>query len=116
MLKLDISRRRGISMPYDPTIYQGSAAYYMRGRPAYSPALVPTLVAELGLDGSGRLLDVGCGPGVLALALATRFAEVIALDPDAEMLAEGARRAAAAGISRIHWVQALAEDIPKLGL
>src|SRR5690242_18987392 len=57
------------SMPYDPTIYQGSATYYIHGRPAYSPALVPTLAAELGLDGSGRLLDVGCGPGVLAIAL-----------------------------------------------
>jgi len=41
---------------------------------------------------------------------------VIALDPDAEMLAEGARCAADAGISNIRWVQALAEDIPTLSL
>jgi SAM-dependent methyltransferase len=103
-------------MPYDPTIYQGSAAYYAPGRPPYSRALVPTLAAELSLDGSGRLLDVGCGPGVLAIALAGYFAEVIALDPDAEMLAEGARRASDAGITNIRWVQALAEDIPTLSL
>jgi ubiquinone/menaquinone biosynthesis C-methylase UbiE len=103
-------------MPYDPTIYQGSAAYYAHGRPGYSRALAPTLAAELGLDGAGRLLDVGCGPGVLAIALADRFVEVIGLDPDAEMLAEGARRAVVAGISTIRWVQALAEDIPALGL
>ncbi len=103
-------------MPYDPTIYQGSAAYYAHGRPSYSHALVPTLAAELGLDGSGRLLDVGCGPGVLAITLAGCFAEVIALDPDAEMLAEGARRAVDAGIANIRWVQALAEAIPALGL
>ena len=45
-------------MPYDPTIYQGSAVYYAYGRPPYSRALVPTLAAELGLDGSGRLIDV----------------------------------------------------------
>jgi ubiquinone/menaquinone biosynthesis C-methylase UbiE len=103
-------------MPYDPTIYQGSAAYYAHGRPPYSRALVPALAAELGLDGSGRLLDVGCGPGVLAIALASCFAEVIALDPDAEMLAEGTRRAVDAGIANINWVPALAEDIPALGL
>ncbi len=103
-------------MPYDPTIYQGSAAYYAHGRPPYSRALVPTLTAELGLDGSGRLLDVGCGPGVLAIALANCFAEVSALDPDAAMLAEGAQRAVAAGIANIRWVQALAEDIPTLSL
>lgn len=103
-------------MDYDSTIYQGSAAYYVLGRPAYSRALVPTLATELGLDGSGRLLDVGCGPGVLAIALADYFAEVVGLDPDAAMLAEGARRAVAAGISTITWVQAVAEAIPTLGL
>lgn len=103
-------------MFYDPTIYQGSAVYYAHGRPAYSRALVPTLAAELGLDGSGRLLDVGCGPGVLAITLADCFAEVVGLDPDAAMLAEGARRAIADGISNVRWVQALAEDIPTLGL
>ena len=50
-------------MRYDPTIYQGSAAYYAQGRPPYARALVPTLATALGLDGTGRLLDVGCGPG-----------------------------------------------------
>jgi SAM-dependent methyltransferase len=103
-------------MPYDATIYRGSAAYYVHGRPPYSRALVPTLAAEVGLDGSGRLLDVGCGPGVLTIALAGCFAEAIGLDPDAEMLAEGARRAAEAGVGNIRWVQALAEDIPTLDL
>ena len=68
------------------------------------------------IAGVGLNLDVGCGPGVLAIALANCFAEVIALDPDAEMLAEGARCAADAGISNIRWVQALAEDIPTLSL
>ncbi len=85
-------------MPYDPTIYQGSATYYVQGRPPYSSALATTLASELGLDGSGRLLDVGCGPGVLTITLAGYFEEVIGLDPDAEMLAEGARRAGQAGI------------------
>ncbi len=101
-------------MPYDPTLYQGSAAYYAHGRPPYSRALVPTLAAAVGLDGSGRLLDMGCGPGVLAIALADCFAEIIALDPDAEMLAAGRRRADQAGIANIRWVQALAEDLPTL--
>jgi SAM-dependent methyltransferase len=104
------------TMPYDPTIYQGSAAYYARGRPPYSPTLAFTLAAELGLDGTGRLLDVGCGPGMLTIELADCFSQVIGLDPDAEMLAEGTRRAAEARIENIRWVHALAEDIPKLEL
>jgi SAM-dependent methyltransferase len=103
-------------MPYDPTLYRDTAAYYTPGRPPYSRALVPTLRAEVGLDGSGRLLDVGCGPGPLAIALARSFSETIGLEPDAAMLAEAARRAAEAGVDTIRWVQALAEDIPALGL
>jgi ubiquinone/menaquinone biosynthesis C-methylase UbiE len=101
---------------YDPTIYRGTAAYYTRGRPAYSHTLAATLAAELGLDGAGRLLDVGCGPGVLAVELAGRFSQIVGLDPDADMLAEGARRAAAADIAHIRWVQARGEDLPTLDL
>ena len=103
-------------MPYDPTLYRGSAAYYVQGRPPYSRALGTTLVAEVGLDGSGRLLDIGCGPGVLTITLADYFEQAIGLDPDAEMLAEGARRAEQAGIDTIQWVQALAEDLTRLDL
>jgi ubiquinone/menaquinone biosynthesis C-methylase UbiE len=103
-------------VPYDPTLYQGAAPHYAPGRPAYSRELVATLTAEVGLDGSGRLLDVGCGPGILTVELAPSFEEAIGLDPDAEMLGEGARRAREAGIDNIRWVQALAEAIPSLDL
>jgi SAM-dependent methyltransferase len=102
--------------PYDPTIYRGSAAYYARGRPPYSRALASTLAAEVGLDGSGRLLDVGCGPGTITIELADRFEEAIGLDPDNEMLTAAAERARAAGIDNIRWVQALAEELPTLEL
>lgn len=105
-----------ITMPYDPTIYHGSAAYYVRGRPPYSRDLAPTLAAEAGLDPASRLLDVGCGPGVIALALAGSVAEAVGLDPDADMLAAAAERAAQAGIANARWVQAVAEDLAALGL
>ena len=99
-------------MPYDPTIYLGSAAHYRCGRPAYSPDLEAVLARETGLDGRGRLLDAGCGPGILAVRLAHLFEQVVGLDPDPEMLAEGGRAAAAKGISNIRWVKGLAEDLP----
>jgi len=105
-----------ITMPHDPTLYRGTAAYYARGRPPYSQTLAATLAAELELDGGGRLLDVGCGPGVLTVELANHFSQAVGIDPDAEMLAEGARRAAEAGIVNIQWMQARAEDIPTLEL
>jgi SAM-dependent methyltransferase len=101
---------------WDPSLYAGSAPYYVQGRVSYSPELVDALVAELALDGSGRLLDVGCGPGSLTLLLAPWFERVTGLDADAQMLAEGARQAEAAGITNVEWVRLRAEDIaPALG-
>ncbi|HLK77455.1 MAG TPA: methyltransferase domain-containing protein [Streptosporangiaceae bacterium] len=99
-------------MPYDPTIYLGSAPHYRCGRPAYSPELEAALTQQTGLDGNGRLLDVGCGPGVLTVRLAHLFTQAVGLDPDAGMLAEGRRAAGERKVGNIRWVQGLAEDLP----
>jgi precorrin-6B methylase 2 len=101
-------------VPYDPLLYAGSAPHYVRGRPPYSAELAATLRAELALDGSGRLLDVGCGPGPLALALAPLFEEAIGIDPDAGMLAEAERLAREAGHANVRFVRGLAEEIGSL--
>jgi SAM-dependent methyltransferase len=103
-------------MTYDPLAFQGTESYYAIGRPAYSHELVEILANALGLDGSGRLLDVGCGPGVLTVELAPKFETAVGLDPIAGMLAEGQRRAEAHGIDRIRWVQGVAEDLPDLAI
>jgi SAM-dependent methyltransferase len=97
---------------YDPTIYGGSAAHYRRGRPPYSPQLESVLGREIRLDGSGRLLDVGCGPGVLTVRLAHLFEEAVGLDPDAAMLAEAHSAAATQDITNARWVKSVAEDLP----
>jgi SAM-dependent methyltransferase len=101
-------------MPYDPTIYLGSAAHYRYGRPAYSPELEAVLARQAGLDGSGRLLDAGCGPGVLTVRLAHLFEQAVGLDPDPDMLAEGRRAAEAKRAMNIRWVQGVAEDLPAI--
>jgi SAM-dependent methyltransferase len=96
----------------DAKPYAGSAHHYRRGRPPYSPELEATFVRELGLDGHGRLLDVGCGPGILTLRLAPLFKEAIGLDPDADMLGEARAAAEPAGVANVRWVRARAEDLP----
>jgi SAM-dependent methyltransferase len=97
---------------WDSSLYAGSAPYYARGRVAYPVQLADTLVAALRLDGSGRLLDVGCGPGSLTLLLAPHFAEAIGVDADADMLAEAARLAEERHVRNVSWRQLRGEDLP----
>jgi SAM-dependent methyltransferase len=92
------------------------AAHYLRGRPPYSAALLDTLTAELGLDGAGVLLDVGCGPGVLTVQLAPAFDTLIGVDPDPGMLAEAARHATANGVEGVRWINDRAERLSNLRL
>jgi SAM-dependent methyltransferase len=96
----------------DPDLYTGAAPYYVAGRVPYPPELADRIAAELHLDGTGRLLDVGCGPGSLTLLLANRFAEAVGVDADTGMLQEGDRLARQAGISNVEWRQLYAEDLP----
>ncbi|HUG61683.1 MAG TPA: class I SAM-dependent methyltransferase [Methylomirabilota bacterium] len=100
-----------IGWEWDETLYLGSAPYYARGRPPYAAGLADRLAKVLELDGTGRLIDVGCGPGILTLVLAPLFEEVVGVDPDAEMLAAAEHRAAEAGIGNARWAPARAEDL-----
>jgi SAM-dependent methyltransferase len=97
---------------WDETLYRGSAPYYERGRLPYPRELAGAVARALPLDGHGRLIDVGCGPGIIALRLAHLFEEVVGLDADGDMLSEAERRSAELGILNARWVCALAEDLP----
>ena len=65
--------------------------------PGLSPRFL-ALFADEPLAGR-RLLDVGCGWGRVALALAPRCHRVIGLDREPALIAEAAERAAAAGLT-----------------
>lgn len=101
---------------HDPDIYKGTAWYYSRFRPRYPETLVTLVRDTFSLDGRGRLLDLGCGPGTVALRLAHLFEHVTAMDPEPDMLAEGRAQADYAGISNIEWRRGSSEDLsPALG-
>lgn len=97
---------------WDPTLFAGTATHYVRGRLPWSPGTGAALADALVLDGTGRLLDVGCGPGIVALMLAPWFAEVVGLDADPGMIAEATQRAERAGVTHVRWVQRRAEELP----
>jgi SAM-dependent methyltransferase len=75
---------------WDETLYAGSAEHYARGRMPYPRELADALE----LDGSERLLDVGCGPGSLTHLLAPHVAEAIGIDADPDMVRVATRDAA----------------------
>jgi SAM-dependent methyltransferase len=97
---------------WDETLFAGTAPYYVRGRLPYAAGLAQAVAQELALDGAGRLIDVGCGPGTIALQLAGFFADVVGVDPDTGMLAEAEREAAKAGVTNARWVRLRAEELP----
>jgi SAM-dependent methyltransferase len=97
---------------WDESLFAGAANYYERGRLPYAPDLVGVFARNLGLDGRGRLLDVGCGPGTVTLRLAPLFDAAVGLDPDPEMLARASRAAAAQGAGNVTWVRERAEALP----
>jgi SAM-dependent methyltransferase len=99
-------------LQWHPSLYAGSAPYYAIGRVSYPIALAETLADQLGLDGTGRLLDVGCGPGSLTLLLAPWFEQATGVDADRDMLAEAERLAAQSGVRKIQWLYLRAEELP----
>jgi len=97
---------------WDESLYAGSASHYAVGRMPYPPGMASALRDELRLDGTGRLLDVGCGPGSLTLLLAPLFESAVGIDADAGMIGEAGRRGARAGIGNVEWRRMRAEDLP----
>ena len=97
---------------WDKTLFGGSARYYREGRLPYPAELATAFQEELGLDGSGRLLDVGCGTGQIALLLAPLYDEVIGIDADEEMIGEAREDARRLGRTNTRLLHARAEQLP----
>lgn len=101
---------------WDESLFGGSAPFYERGRIPYPPGLHDAFADVADLDGRPRLLDVGCGTGRVALALADLFDEVVGVDPDAAMLAEAERLAVERAVTNVTWVRRRAEELfPDVG-
>ena len=100
---------------WDDSLYAGSAEFYLRGRLPYPVRLAAVFRDRLRLDGTGRLLDLGCGPGSLSLLLASSFDEVVAVDADADMIRVGQATAASRGIGNVAWRREYAEDLGDVG-
>jgi SAM-dependent methyltransferase len=96
---------------FRPDAFAGVADDYLRYRVPYAPALLDDMLARAALPAEGaRLIDLACGPGRLTFAIADRFAEVLAVDAEPEMIAAAEREAARRGAIHIRWSVGWAED------
>jgi SAM-dependent methyltransferase len=97
---------------WDESLYAGTARFYVIGRLPYPQAMADAIASELRLDGSGRLLDVGCGPGSVALLVSSLFEVVVGVDPDRGMVEEAERQADRRDVANAEWHVLRAEDLP----
>jgi MOSC domain-containing protein YiiM/SAM-dependent methyltransferase len=68
--------------------FSAGADAYERGRPDYAPGAVATLVRELGIGPGTRVLDLAAGTGKLTRQLVDTGADIVAVEPVAEMRAK----------------------------
>ena len=66
--------------------FRTAARHYLAGRTPYAARLIELVAGVVGLATEDRVLDLGCGPGMLAGAFAPLVREVVAADPEPEML------------------------------
>ncbi len=86
-------------------LFESAVAYYSRYRSGYPVDRLDALSAQIGLDSSQWVLDIGCGTGQVSIPLARHAGTVVAIDPVEEMLAYGRKAALLAGVSNISWLR-----------
>lgn len=94
---------------FDTRRFKSAAAHYLAGRAPYPAALIRRTAQLLELRDTDRLLDLGCGPGQLAMAFAPLAGEVVAMDPEPEMLAVA--REASATLPNVKVVEGSSTDL-----
>lgn len=73
------------------------------------------LVESLGVEAPIRVLDLGCGDGTTAVPLAKLGADVTGIDIASNLVAAGARRAAALGLMRLAFREGDASRLDRVG-
>ena len=98
--------------------FDSTVPYYARYREPYPASFFVEVARREGLLDSGdhstqaRLIDIGCGPGSLAIGFAPYVRRCVGVDIETEMLAAARVEAARAGV-HVDLIQARIEDLPR---
>ncbi|NUK23686.1 class I SAM-dependent methyltransferase [Streptomyces lunaelactis] len=103
-------------MTADPHAFVSAESHYARFRPRYPDELYTLLADRFRLDGTQRALDLGCGPGTVALELAGLVGTVFAVDPAEAMLEHGQALAEERNVRNVRWQQGDSSALLGLGL
>ena len=88
-----------------------TVAYYESARAPYGEAFFAEVSGRLGFNSGLRLLDVGAGPGILAIGFARFCGEVVGVDPEPAMIAAAREAADRAGVAA-RFIDGRFEDLP----
>ena len=81
--------------------------------PAFTDAeVLEKIRAATGPTTTMRILDLGCGPGIVSAALAAQAKEVVAFDLTPEMLEKARQRCKEARVSNLRFELGRAEELP----
>jgi SAM-dependent methyltransferase len=87
------------------------ASLYEELRPPYPPQFFRTVAEKLNLSKLHALIDLGTGPGLLALGFAPYVGRIVGVDPEPAML-DAARQAAERASCALELIEGKAEDLP----
>lgn len=71
---------------HEPRRFRANVPYYVRYRLPYPDALIGRIAECAGLEPGDAILDLGSGPGLLAIPFARAAMTVTAVDPEPDML------------------------------
>ena len=91
--------------------FDSTVPFYARFREPYPASFFREMARREELHGVERLIDIGCGPGSLAIGFAPYVHECVGVDVETEMLAAARLEAARSGV-HVELIQARIEDLP----
>ncbi len=90
--------------------FASTVPFYARCREPYPPAFFSTVAERLALRRDIRLLDAGCGPGLLAIGFRPYVGSCVGVDPEPGMIRAAQAEAREAGV-QVQLIEGRLEDL-----
>jgi SAM-dependent methyltransferase len=92
--------------------FASTVPFYERARQPYGSGFFASVAKRLNFAPNDRLLDLGTGPGLLALGFAPFVCTIVGVDPEPAMLAAARHNAATRGVA-LRLIEGKAETLPR---